>query len=68
MIKLQGPKQKLFFFFFRKSSKTICFPLSLMEAEIDLHPIEGTMILRIDTGKAEKEREERERERERETL
>ena len=34
-----------------------------MEAEIDLHPIEGTMILRIDTGKAEKEREERERER-----
>ena len=39
-----------------------------MEAEIDLHPIEGTMILRIDTGKAEKEREERERERERDTL
>ena len=34
-----------------------------MEVEIDLHPIEGTMILRIDTGKAEKEREERERER-----
>ena len=46
----------------------MCFPLSLVEVEVDLHHIEGTMILRTDTGKTGRKKErERERERERDS-
>ena len=40
----------------------MCFPLSLVEVEVDLHHIEGTMILRTDTGKTGRKKRERERE------
>ena len=41
----------------------MCFPLSLVEVEVDLHHIEGTMILRIDTGKTGRKKKKKERER-----
>ena len=40
----------------------MCFPLSLVEVEVDLHHIEGTMILRIDTGKTGRKKKKKERE------
>ena len=43
----------------------MCFPLSLVEVEVDLHHIEGTMILRIDTGKTGRKKKKN---RERDTL